>query len=193
VCAAPGNKTQVLAADLAMGSAASGSRLVAADYRPGRVEVLRSLTRAAGLAIPIVRLDARAPLPFRPLFDAVVLDVPCSGLGTLRRDPDLKWTRVEADLDGLAREELAMLRRASDVVRPGGRLVYATCSSEPEENGAVVDALLAERPAFAIQPVSLGTAGASGLVDDRGCLSTTPFRDGLDAFFAAVLVRHPRA
>ena len=79
-----------------------------------------------------------APLPFPDRFDCVMVDAPCSGLGTLRRDPDIRWRRTEADLPPLAAAQLTMLRHAAAAVAPGGRLVYATCSSEPEENEDVV-------------------------------------------------------
>ena len=83
-----------------------------------------------------------------PQFDRVLVDAPCSGLGTIRRDPDIRWRRHEADLPALARTQLALLERAASLVRTGGRLVYATCSSEPEENEAVVDAFLARHVEF---------------------------------------------
>ena len=132
--------------------------------------------------------DARASLPYRPVFDAVVLDAPCSGLGTLRRDPDLKWSRTEGDLPALAAAERLMLEQAAGVVGPGGRLVYATCSSEPDENEAVAEAFLTGHPEFLPVPVCLD-GPAAALVNARGHLVTLPFRDGLDAFFAAIFVR----
>ena len=188
VCASPGGKTLVLATDLGATGQAGHAALVAADYRPARVRLLADTLRAAGLAIPIVRLDARTALPFTATFDAVLLDAPCSGLGTLSRDPDLKWSRTPDDLPALAGSQRRMVRAAAEVVAPGGRLVYATCSSEPEENIEVVDACLAGDDRFVLEPITSPAVPAS-LIDGRGCLRTLPFRDGLDAFFAAVLVR----
>ena len=191
LCAAPGGKTLVLsgAIDLAH---ASNSLLVAADFRPSRVALLADTLSRAGVSVPIVALDARRPLPFRATFDCVLVDAPCSGLGTLRRDPDLKWTRQPDDLPRLASDESRILRAAADVVRPGGRVVYATCSGEPEENQGVVDAFLAEDRSYRREPLS-PEMPPTGARDDRGSLMTLPFRDDLDAYYAALLVRRPAA
>jgi 16S rRNA (cytosine967-C5)-methyltransferase len=188
VCASPGGKTVVMSADMKVGRA-PGSRLIAADYRPGRMGLLSETLRHAGEPIPLVRLDARQPLPFHDVVDCVLLDAPCSGLGTVRRDPDVKWSRTPDDLPRLAAAELAMLEQAASVVKPGGRLVYATCSSEPEENAAVVDAFLAARPDFGRSTPASGARVPATMIDASGQLSTDPGRDGLEAFFAAVLVR----
>jgi 16S rRNA (cytosine967-C5)-methyltransferase len=169
-CASPGGKTTAMAA------AMDGRGLiVAGDVRGRRLELLaRTVKRSGARNIHIVQADATMPLPFAPMFDRVLLDSPCSGLGTVRRDPDIKWRRTAADLPVLAQAQALMLRNAAAVVRPGGRLVYATCSSEPEENEAVVDAFLVANPSFqAAQPH----------------FQTLPHRDGLEAFFAAMLVR----
>jgi 16S rRNA (cytosine967-C5)-methyltransferase len=124
----------------------------------------------------------------------VLLDAPCSGLGTLRRDPDLKWTRQAADLPAFAEAESRMLAVTAGAVRPGGRLVYATCSSEPDENAAVVDAFLAARPDFARLPAaSLSPRVPPALVDSEGAVVTSPPGHGLDAYFGTVLVRRPGA
>jgi 16S rRNA (cytosine967-C5)-methyltransferase len=179
LCAAPGGKTTVLWRDMHMTGA-----LVAADRRPGRVRLLRATLDRAGVPAAIVALDATLPLPFGPVFDRVLVDAPCSGLGTLRRDPDIKWTRQPADLARLAATQGQMLHEAAESVRPGGWLVYATCSSEPDENDAVVDAFLAADPRFAVWSLRPGP-----YVEATGYLRTLPFRDQIDAFFTAVLVR----
>jgi 16S rRNA (cytosine967-C5)-methyltransferase len=129
-------------------------------------------------------------LPFGPVFDAVVVDAPCSGLGTVRRDPDIKWRRTEADLAGFATAQLTMLQQAATVVRPGGYLLYATCSSEPDENQQVVDQFLSIRPAFVAAPLPLsGSALPRAVVNREAALETSPDRHGLEAFFGAMLVR----
>jgi 16S rRNA (cytosine967-C5)-methyltransferase len=192
LCAAPGGKTLVLHSSAAASPAAGPSLLVAADFRPRRVALLRELLRRASVDVPVVALDARRPLPFQPIFDCVLVDAPCSGLGTLRRDPDLKWTRSPDDLPGFAAEQLRMIRAAAGATRPGGRVVYATCSSEPEENGAVVSAFLSEDARYVRQPVDRAVL-PSDARDPEGALTTLPFRDGLDAFYAAVLVRRAAA
>ena len=184
LCAAPGGKTVGLA-----GCAGPGGFVVAADLRPRRVALLASLlARAGSQRIAIVRLDATAPLPFRAVFDHVLVDAPCSGLGTLRRHPDIRWRRAPDDLAAFAKTQLDMLRRAAEAVRPGGRLIYATCSSEPEENEQVVARFLDDHPRFV--PAVPDTAPAvTHVLDRNGHLRTLPFRDGVDAFFAAVLAR----
>jgi len=190
MCAAPGGKTAVIARDMT-----ARGLLVASDHRPGRVRLLRGMLARGGVQAAVVQLDATGPLPFRPVFDAVLLDVPCSGLGTLRRDPDAKWARTAAELPAFAATQRVMLDRAAEVVRPGGRLLYATCSSEPEENERVVEAFLRSHGDFALRvPAPLaGVAGGEALVDAGQYLRTLPFRHGLDAFYAALLVRQRAA
>lgn len=182
-CASPGGKTTAMAADM------GGSGLVvAADVRAARIALLERTVRRAGAAsVRIVQADVEGPLPFGERFDAVLLDVPCSGLGTLRRDPDLKWRRREDELPALAASQGRMLDRAFAAVRPGGRLVYATCSSEPEENEAVVRGWLAGRTDARPGPPRAWPARLAGLLDGDGFLRTQPPRDGLEGFFAATL------
>jgi 16S rRNA (cytosine967-C5)-methyltransferase len=185
-CAAPGGKTTAIAAALPNGF------VVACDVRDRRMALLRRTVHASGATnVRLVQADSLKPLPFSRPFDIVFVDVPCSGLGTLRRDPDIRWRRRESDLAPLAAAELTMLQRGADAVAPGGRLLYATCSSEPEENEGVADAFLATTPGFArrrVQEVSARIPGA--VIDDRGDLRTAPDRHGLEAFYAAVFDRH---
>jgi 16S rRNA (cytosine967-C5)-methyltransferase len=188
-CAAPGGKTLVVA-----GALGPEGRIVAADVRAKRVRLLGQTVTAAGAqAVTVVQLDLRQPLPFTAAFDVVLVDAPCSGLGILRRDPEIRWRRREADLSAMADAQMGMLRHAASVVTPGGRLVYSTCSSEPDENEAVVEAFLAERPGFGRLPrpqvAALLPPAAEALLDPVGQLRTWPWRDGLEAFFGAVLVR----
>lgn len=186
LCAAPGGKTVIL--DRAAGDA---GLVVAGDVRPKRVQLLRATLGAVHAHARVLALDATRPLPFGASFDRVLLDAPCSGLGTLRRDPDLKWARTAEDLAPLAGVQRRMIAQAADAVRPGGRLVYSTCSPEPEENDAVVADFLKSRPDFHLEPALPGPRVPNGsrLLDELGYLRTLPFRDGLDGYFAAVLVR----
>jgi 16S rRNA (cytosine967-C5)-methyltransferase len=190
LCASPGGKTVIL-------SRAVGERglVVGADVRSKRVRLLHATLDAAGVPARVVTLDATRPLPFGAVFDRVLVDAPCSGLGTLRRDPDLKWTREAGDLVALAEVQQRLIARAADAVRHGGRLVYSTCSSEPEENEAIVATFLQGRPDFHLEPAVPDAAVRDGaaLVDELGYLRTLPFRDRLDAYFAAVLVRRGSA
>jgi 16S rRNA (cytosine967-C5)-methyltransferase len=182
-CAAPGGKT------LAMAGAMAGRGVVAAaDVRPARLVLLARAIREAGAQnVRVLRADAAAPLPFGPEFDCVLLDAPCSGLGTIRRDPEVRWRRREEDLPRFAAVQLLMIREAARAVRPGGRLVYATCSSEPEENDAIVAALLAGG-GFEPSDAKDLPADVRPLLDERGRLRTLPFKHDLDAFFAASLI-----
>jgi 16S rRNA (cytosine967-C5)-methyltransferase len=188
-CAAPGGKTLVLSCD-----AAAQARLVAADVRPKRLALLRDTLARTGVDAALLQMDLRGAVPFRAAFDRVLVDAPCSGLGTVRRDPDIKWRREEAELSGLANMQLGLVRNAAAAVAPGGRLIYATCSSEPEENDGVVAAFLSEDRRFSPAGAALLEAGQhwsrlSRVCDEHGWLRTLPHAHGLEAFFAAVLVK----
>ena len=127
LCAAPGNKTaQALE---------SGVRAVACDLHAKRVEMLRSL------GVDVVHLDGTRPLPFGRRFDRVLLDAPCSGTGTLSRNPEIKWRLEPADLEDLHKRQVVLLANALELVAPEGRLVYSTCSLEREENDGVLEEL----------------------------------------------------
>jgi 16S rRNA (cytosine967-C5)-methyltransferase len=186
-CASPGGKTTALAA--AMGNL---GLLVASDVRDRRMDLLRRTVAASGATnIRLVQADLLKPLPFSQPFDCVLVDAPCSGLGILRRDPDIRWRRQEAELGMFAERQRQMLRHAADRVAAGGRLVYATCSSEPEENERVVDAFLHDEARdFAALDARIAAPDLPGaVVDERGHLRTLPYVHALDAFFGAVLQR----
>jgi 16S rRNA (cytosine967-C5)-methyltransferase len=184
-CAAPGGKTTALAAAMH-----NRGLLVACDVRRRRIDLLRRTVAAGGAAnVRIVQANLLDPLPFVRQFDTVLVDAPCSGLGTLRRDPDIRWRRSESDLPALAAAESIMLGHAAEAVAPGGRLIYATCSSEPEENDAVVEAFLAVHPHFTrLDARAAAPQLPAAVVDAAGFLRTEPDRHGLEGFFAAVLV-----
>jgi len=186
LCASPGGKTIAMAADMK-----DVGRIVASDVRPRRLALLQETIKTAETrCVSVVRVPTVGPLPFEATFDAVLVDAPCSGLGTIRRDPDIRWRRHEQDLAALARDQLALLVRAADVVRRGGRLVYATCSSEPEENDAVVANFVADRPDFRVVNLhSHAGAEIAPFIDAQGLFRTTPPAHGLEAFFAALLIR----
>lgn len=181
-CASPGGKSLVIA-----GAMKDQGLLVAADQSATRIQLLsETLARVGPRCASIVQLDARRP-PFGPSFEWVVLDSPCSGLGTLRRDPDIRWRRKPEDLSRMASMQFELLAGASTAVAPGGRLLYATCSSEPDENQDVVTRFLESHPAFSIQAPT--APHLLQCVDDEGFLQTRPDRHGLEGFFAAVLRR----
>ena len=153
LCAAPGNKTaQALE---------SGVCAVACDLHHRRLAPMMSLTPN------LVVLDATQPLPFARPFDRILLDVPCSGTGTLGRNPEIKWRLTPADLDDLHSRQAALLANARAALAPGGLLVYSTCSLEPEENEAVVAAVPPELIAETMRRI--------------------PGRDAGDGFYAAVI------
>jgi 16S rRNA (cytosine967-C5)-methyltransferase len=185
LCASPGGKTVALAAAMQ-----DAGMLIAGDVRARRMSLMRDTVRAAGAtSVRLVHLPATGPLPFERSFDRVLVDAPCSGLGTVRRDPDIKWRRTEGDLGPLASRQVDLLTRAATVVVPGGRLVYATCSSEPEENDEVVRAFLERHPQWRLLDLRSDAPDAvRPLLDDRGMFRTLPFAHGLEAFFAAALV-----
>jgi 16S rRNA (cytosine967-C5)-methyltransferase len=186
-CASPGGKTTQMAA--AMDDTGS---IVAADMRDRRLALLsRTIKESGAQRVRVVQANARALPPFLDIFDAVLVDAPCSGLGTIRRDPDVRWRRSEADFQGLAEAQRAMLAQAASVVRPGGRLIYSTCSSEPEENEDVVRDFLAAHSGFErARPAAFERRPElAALLDGDGALKTLPFRDGLEGFYAAMLVR----
>ena len=188
-CASPGGKATAIATTLQASD--PSARLVACDLRRQRMELLqRTIVSTGAPGILLVQANVMDPPPFAVPFDCVIVDAPCSGLGTLRRDPDVKWRRVESDLAILATAQRIMLRHASSAVAPGGRLVYATCSSEPEENEAVVRDFLQHVPGFARQDArNVHARLPAVVVDSEGHLRTSPDAHGLECFFGAVFER----
>jgi 16S rRNA (cytosine967-C5)-methyltransferase len=185
-CASPGGKTTALAATMR-----GEGLVVACDIRDRRMTLLRQTVHAVGAPnIRLVQADILAPLPFRECFETVIVDAPCSGLGTLRRDPDIRWRRQEADLGVLATAQRQMLQHAAAAVAPGGRLIYATCSSEPEENERVAVAFARQAPGFtAVDARTVHSQLPAETIDAGGHLRTEPDRHGLECFFGAVFER----
>jgi 16S rRNA (cytosine967-C5)-methyltransferase len=185
LCASPGGKTTAMAAAMR-----DRGVVVAGDVRPRRVALLaRTVAASTASCIRIVQADAAKELPFRAGFTRVLLDAPCSGLGTLRRDPDIRWSRSAQDLPALADAQLRMLERAAAVVQEDGRVIYSTCSSEPEENEEVVSRFLARHPEFRPAEAPELPAAVQPFLTPYGHLRTLPFRDQLEGFFAAMVVK----
>lgn len=179
-CAAPGGKA-TLVGDL-VGAAGV---VVAGELVAPRLRTLAAHVARWGAAnVHVAAADGLRP-PWRGGFDTVLLDAPCSGLGTLARHPDIRWRVAEADLPRHARRQGALLDALSQVVRSGGRLVYATCSSEPDENEDVVARFLERRRDFHLLP----PPPFADPFRDGPYARTRPESDGGDAFFAAVLGR----
>ena len=188
-CASPGGKTTALADDMH-----NDGLLVAADIRHQRLSLLsQTLSQNDVSSASIIRLDLQAGLPFSSNFDCVLVDAPCSGLGVIRRDPEIRWRRTEADLSRFHELQTTMLEHAATGVRPGGRLIYGTCSSEPEENEEVVEEFLHHHSDFSLHDFRENDRSLSSelstVFDQKGQLRTSPPEHGLDAFFAARLVR----
>jgi 16S rRNA (cytosine967-C5)-methyltransferase len=180
LCAAPGGK--------ALGLSERAEHVVAADLSWRRMRRMRENTARLERAprVASVVADARTP-PFRPV-DAVLLDAPCTGTGTFRRHPDGRWRVGLNDLDGLMALQTELLRAAAAHVRPGGLLVYSTCSLEPEENEAQTDAFLASYGDFTVEPPPAGTVPAE-VLDDAGRLSVLPHVHGFDGAYAVRMRR----
>ena len=177
VCAAPGTKTTHLAQLME-----NRGRVLAADPHAGRLGLLAAACARLGATIVETR-RARVDDLARdtgPVCDRVLVDAPCSNLGVLRRNPDGKWRRREADLGPLAAGQLAILEAAAGLVRPGGVLVYATCSLEPEENEAVVEAFRRRRPEFVGDPAPARVPPSC--LAAPAVLRMLPHRHGSDGF-----------
>lgn len=176
-CAAPGGKA------LALGR--SATIVVAGEFRRDRVGRLQeNLARAGSGREQAVVADAAQP-PVRDM-DLVLLDAPCLGTGTLARHPDARWRASALGLAALVERQARLLEGAAAAVRPGGWLVYATCSLEPEENAGQVDAFLERHPEFVRDPVR---HVAPEYLDAAGNLEILPFRHGMDGAWAARLRR----
>ena len=177
-CAAPGGKAVALLRD--------GARVVTGELRRERLGRLTDTLRRCAPA-PTVLADVGAA-PFAPgSFDAVILDAPCTATGVMSRHPDARWRVTERAIERSSERQRVLLDAAATLVRPGGVLLYATCSLEPEENAAVVDAVLTRRPELRRAPVP-GAVPAE-LVTPQGDLEVLPQRHGADGAYAARLVR----
>jgi 16S rRNA (cytosine967-C5)-methyltransferase len=182
LCAAPGGKTA--------GLAAAGALVTAVDDAPGRLDRLHENLQRLGLTADVVAADVTGWAPGRT-FDAVILDAPCTGTGTIARHPDILRLKGPADVGRMAKVQQAMLANAARLVRPGGLLVYSTCSLEPEEGPAQIDAFLACEAAFRRLPLEPREIGAAPEWIIAGDLRTLPFHlpesGGIDGFYVARL------
>jgi 16S rRNA (cytosine967-C5)-methyltransferase len=184
LCAAPGGKTAQLVH--------AGGRVTAVERSAQRGERLTENLARLGLAADLVIADAGA-FEAEP-FDGVLLDAPCSATGTIRRHPEIAWTKRLEDILALARQQQRLLAHAAGLVKPGGTLVYSTCSLEPEEGEKLIRKWLETTPGFTIQPISTGELGVDPRsVTSEGFLRVLPCHlaehGGMDGFFAARLHR----
>ena len=191
LCAAPGGKTAQLAQ--------AGARVTAVDRSPARMARLRdNLARLALQADEVVTDATEWAGSGNGGFDGVLVDAPCTSTGTIRRHPDVAWLRQEGDIAALATLQKRLLQKAVALLKPGGTLVYCTCSLEPEEGEQAVASILATEPAMRRAPVDAGeVAGLSDIITAKGDLRTLPCHlphddprlGGLDGFYAARLVK----
>ena len=187
-CAGAGGKTLALGALMQ-----STGRLYAFDVSAKRLKAFEPRLKRSGLSnVHPQLLSNESDARVRRLagkIDRVLVDAPCTGLGTLRRNPDMKWRQPESAVAEMAAKQSAILASAARLLKPGGRLVYATCSLLEEENRAVVEAFLAANPAFSLRPANEVLAGLGIALDTGPYLEMLPHRHGTDGFFAAVLER----
>jgi 16S rRNA (cytosine967-C5)-methyltransferase len=185
VCAAPGGKTSILCR-----RTGEGGLVVASDRNWNRLKRLVQTLKDYGCTnYRAVSLDASQAPPWRAAYDAVMADVPCSGLGTLRRNPEIKWRFSPENLPGLQRTQLRILECAAGAVKVGGKLLYSTCSTEPEENEDVVKAFMKSHPNFETVAPSFPPGIESWLGPDS-LVRTYPGTHAWDGFFAALMVRN---
>ncbi len=187
-CAGAGGKTLILGALMR-----SRGRVYAFDTVEKRLANLKPRLARSGLSnVHPQLLASERDAKIKRLagkIDRVLVDAPCTGFGTLRRNPELKWRQGEPAVAELARKQQAILAAAATLVKPGGRLVYATCSVLPEENEAIVDAFLRAHSQFASGDAAAELARARIALDTGPLLKLLPHRHGCDGFFAAILER----
>jgi 16S rRNA (cytosine967-C5)-methyltransferase len=202
LCAAPGGKTLLLTR-----AAGEKGHVIAADLHEHRVRSMKERFEDAGVRnVETIVLDAAKPLPFEgsfeKQFDRILVDVPCSGTGTLARHPEIRWKLRAEDLGDLHGRQRQLLRNALPHLEAGGRLVYSTCSLEPEENEHVVREVLAEMgstfqiadPRGALAGLLQSSVPVEGLIAADNFFRTFPAAHGIDGFFAAVIERQkPRS
>jgi 16S rRNA (cytosine967-C5)-methyltransferase len=179
LCAGPGGKTALLAA---LG-AGTGARVTAIEPAPRRAELVQQNTR--GLDVEILRVDGRDPAGLDPGFDRVLVDAPCTGLGALRRRPEARWRRTPADVPELVKLQRELLTSAIRLVRPGGVVLYATCSPHLAETVGVTANVLRREPVTALD-LRPAFAPADQLGEGPH-VQLWPHRHGTDAMFAAAL------
>lgn len=191
-CAAPGGKTIMLAR-----AAGPCGRVIAGEIHGHRLRIIQQqLRRTRTTNVALAALDATRPLPFSRGFDRVLIDAPCSGTGTLARNPEIRWRLQPEELNEAHRSQTAMLRNALAAAGKSARVVYSTCSLEPEENEEVIAEVLTEAPEWrvtseqaALVPHLREMAAAEKLFTADGFFRTFPPEHGTDGFFAAVLER----
>lgn len=187
-CAGMGTKTAHLAQLMN-----NHGELTATDLASAKLQKLDADLKRLGISCVRTRrldLEHADRLNGLPLFDRILIDAPCTGLGVLQKNPDGKWRTRAADIGACAAKQLTLLTNAASHLRPDGRLVYAVCSLEPEENEGVVESFLQKHPDFVIDSVDISSLmNTQNLMTSKGFLRTLPHRHQMDGFFAAALKR----
>jgi 16S rRNA (cytosine967-C5)-methyltransferase len=186
-CAAPGGKTTHIAQKME-----NLGEIYAFDLRQEKLKQIKEGCKRLGIKIVRTKIGNAVktlPVPGEMKFDRVLADVPCSGFGTLRRNPDLKWRKEKEDLERLSQLQFSILKNLSGYVREGGLLVYSTCTVFHEENEDVVDRFLSEHRAFKLDSLVEVLPGKCHFFIKKGYFKTFPPAGGLDGFFAARLRR----
>ena len=187
-CSAPGTKSAAIAERLN-----GEGHVLALDRHPRRLRLVgRSVRRLEIGGVATLERDATKSLSDLTAdgpFDRILVDAPCSGLGSLRRNPDARWRIRPEDLESLSKIQRAILESAADVLRPGGSLVYSTCTITPEENESVIRGFMATRAGWQIASKSSAPAVMKELIDEDGTLRLLPHRHDMDGFFAVRLIR----
>jgi 16S rRNA (cytosine967-C5)-methyltransferase len=189
-CAAPGGKTTHMAQTME-----NRGEIYALDLSQGKLDWIEEMCQRLGIKIvKTVKGDAAASLPVSNgfVFDRVLADVPCSGFGTLRKNPDLKWRRGEKDIQRLSELQFSILNHLSAYVKEGGVLVYSTCTVFHEENEDVVEKFLNEHSEFQLDGVDKVLPEKCHPLIHNGYFKTFPPKDGMDGFFAARLIKGNR-
>lgn len=183
LCAAPGGKTAFIADEMK-----NTGEIVALDKFESRLKILeKNLTRLKVSNVTTKTIDA-LDYEDETGFDRVLIDAPCSGLGTLTKKPDLKWKRDLGDIRKIVNIQYDLLKKGASLVKESGFLVYSTCTIEPEENFELIKKFLAENSNFSL--VDAGSQLPKNIVDENGCVATFPHIHGIDGAFAAKLVRN---
>jgi 16S rRNA (cytosine967-C5)-methyltransferase len=186
-CAAPGGKTTHMAQTME-----NRGEIYALDLSKGKLDRIEEMCQRLGVKIvKTAKGDAAASLPFSDglVFDRVLADVPCSGFGTLRKNPDLKWRRGEKDIKRLSELQFSILNHLSAYVKEGGDLVYSTCTVFHEENEDVVERFLNEHSEFQLDGVDKVLPEKCHSLIHYGYFKTFPLKDGMDGFFAARMIK----
>lgn len=183
LCAAPGGKTGFIADEMK-----NTGEIVAIDKFESRLKILeKNLTRLKVTNV-VTKVTDAADFEDEEGFDRVLIDAPCSGLGTLTKKPDLKWKRDLGDIRKIVNIQYELLKKGASLVKQNGFIVYSTCTIEPEENFELIKKFFSENPNFAL--VDAGELLPKAVVDENGCVATLPHVHGIDGAFAAKLVRN---